>query len=260
MGSDQPQQVPSSSLCPPPSAQRPCILLHGKDWGQLHHGLPLTLPIPLLCVPTLTIITLFSGDGVVFLLFRIKCFPYDLNLVCVYLLTILFYQSFSLSCIFMPAFLKNKKERAKAQLYTNYPTSLSIYSQVPRITYPTISPCTDPSIYYNEAAAFILPWDKDPLLINPVSLFWTNFLGCSMASNPLTTLLSWKLSWPQYYQFAPSPSLTEGPASLVFFLFLCYLLHGDISRDSIFVPCILFSFFLSFFLSSFGCVVQHVGS
>lgn len=65
--------------------------------------------------------------------------------------------SIILSCIFMPEFLKNKKERAKAQLYTNYPTSLSIYSQVPRITYPSISPCTDPSIYHNEAAAFILP-------------------------------------------------------------------------------------------------------
>lgn len=123
---------------------------------KLHQGLPLTLPIPLLCVPTLTIITFLRGR-VVFLLFRVKCFSYDLNLVRFYLLTILFYQSFSLSCIFMPAFFKNKKERAKAQLYTNYPTSLSTYGQVPRITCPSISPCTDPSTYHNEAAAFVLP-------------------------------------------------------------------------------------------------------
>ena len=210
---------------------------------KLHQGLPLTL-IPLLCVPTLTIITFLRGR-VVFLLFRVKCFSYDLNLVRFYLLTILFYQSFSLSCIFMPAFFKNKKERAKAQLYTNYPTSLSTYGQVPRLTCPSISPCTDPSISIMRLLPSSCPvatLRQRPSPRQSSVPFWTNFLGCSMASNPLTTLLSLKLSWPQYYQFRPSPSLTEGPASAVYFC-LCYLLNGDISQDSIFAPCILSSFF-----------------
>ena len=183
------------------------------------------------------------------MLFRAKCFPYDLNLVRFYLLTILSYQSFS--CIFMPAFLKNKKEPKPNFI----PTILHLFLFTVKFQESPIL-ASHLALTVQSTIMGLLPSScpvatlrQRPSPHQSSVPFLTDFLGCSMASNPLTTLLSSELPWPQYYQFPPSPSLTEGAASLV--LFLCCLLNGDISQDSVFAPCILFSFFLSFFLFIF---------
>lgn len=252
MGSDLPQQVSSYSLCPPPLPQRPCILLQGKDWGRgwqaSSRSTPhATNPTPVCAHPHHH--HSFLRGGVVFLLFRAKCFPYDLNLVRFYLLTILSYQSFS--CIFMPAFLKNKKEQKPNFI----PTILHLFLFTVKFQESPIL-ASHLALTVQSTIMGLLPSScpvatlrQRPSPHQSSVPFLTDFLGCSMASNPLTTLLSSELPWPQYYQFPPSPSLTEGAASLV--LFLCCLLNGDISQDSVFAPCILFSFFLSFFLFIF---------
>ena len=103
MGGDLPQEVSSSSLQPPPSPQRPWILLHSEDWGQWSRALSsspnTSSPIPIYAHSHRH--HFFSGEAVVFLLFRVKLFSYDLDLVPFYLLTTLLCQSFSLSYIFL---------------------------------------------------------------------------------------------------------------------------------------------------------------
>lgn len=155
---------------------------------------------------------------------------------------------------FYACILKNKKNQSP----TFIPTILHFLFTVKFQESPILAslPRTDCSIYHNGAAASALPCsypETETLSSSIQAPFLTDFLGCSMASNP------WPLSSPRN---SLGLSITSFPISISDWKvqprlcsFSC-LLNGDISQD-LCLCSLYFVFFLSFLLSFYLLAVFY---